>query len=94
VTHNWGVSRFRIPVVATVATVSAALVAPLAGAARGVRRSMGARPAAEYDSPQFHDGVFHNRVPASVVEPGSTGSMAAEWARRGDVGRPGVWCRS
>jgi L-ascorbate metabolism protein UlaG (beta-lactamase superfamily) len=82
------VSRFRIPVVATVATVSAALVAPLAGAARGVRRSMGARPAAEYDSPQFHDGVFHNRVPASVVEPGSTGSMAAEWARRGDVGRP------
>jgi L-ascorbate metabolism protein UlaG (beta-lactamase superfamily) len=82
------VSRFRIPVVATVATVSAALVAPLTGAARGVRRSMGARPAAEYDSPQFHDGVFHNRVPASVVEPGSTGSMAAEWARRGDVGRP------
>jgi L-ascorbate metabolism protein UlaG (beta-lactamase superfamily) len=24
----------------------------------------------------------------TVVEPGSTGSMAAEWARRGDVGRP------
>ena len=48
---------------------------------------MGARPAA-YDSPQFRDGIFHNRLPMSVVEPGSTGSMAAEWARRGDVGRP------
>jgi L-ascorbate metabolism protein UlaG (beta-lactamase superfamily) len=49
---------------------------------------MGARPGDAYDSPQFRDGYFHNRVPASVVEPGSTGSMAAEWARRGDVGRP------
>src|SRR5215211_810286 len=49
---------------------------------------MGARPGAAYDSPQFHDGYFHNRLPMTVVEPGSTGSMAAEWARRGDVGRP------
>jgi L-ascorbate metabolism protein UlaG (beta-lactamase superfamily) len=49
---------------------------------------MGARPAATYESPQFWDGIFHNRLPMSVVEPGSTGSMAAEWARRGDVGRP------
>lgn len=80
-------SRIRIPFLAAAATVSA-LVSPLAGAARGVRRSLGARPAAAYDSPQFHDGVFHNRLPVSVVEPGSTGSMAAEWARRGDVGRP------
>jgi L-ascorbate metabolism protein UlaG (beta-lactamase superfamily) len=81
-------SRFRLPLAAAIATASAALVTPLAGAARGVRRSMGARPAAAYDSPQFHDGVFHNRLPMSVVEPGSTGSMAAEWARRGDAGRP------
>ncbi len=87
-THNWWVSRFRIPLFATAATVSAALVGPLAGAARGVRRSMGARPAAAYDSPQFRDGHFHNRLPASVVDPGSSGSMAAEWARRGDIGRP------
>ena len=81
-------TRIRIPVLAAAATASAALLSPLAGAARGVRRSMGARPAEAYDSPQFHDGVFHNRLPMSVVEPGSTGSMAAEWARRGDVGRP------
>jgi L-ascorbate metabolism protein UlaG (beta-lactamase superfamily) len=81
------VSRLRIPFLAA-AAVSAALVTPVAGAARGVRRSMGARPGAAYDSPQFRDGIFHNRLPMSVVEPGSTGSMAAEWARRGDVGRP------
>jgi L-ascorbate metabolism protein UlaG (beta-lactamase superfamily) len=87
-THNRGVSRLRIPLAAVVATASAALVSPLAGAARGVRRSMGARPAAAYESPQFRDGVFHNRLPMTVVDPGSTGSMAAEWARRGDVGRP------
>jgi L-ascorbate metabolism protein UlaG (beta-lactamase superfamily) len=82
------VSRFRLPVLAVAASVSAALVSPVAGAARGVRRSLGARPAAPYDSPQFRDGFFHNRLPMSVVEPGSTGSMAAEWARRGDIGRP------
>jgi L-ascorbate metabolism protein UlaG (beta-lactamase superfamily) len=82
------VSRNRIPILATVATASVALLAPVAGAARGVRRSMGARPGAAYDSPQFRDGYFHNRLPMTVVEPGSTGSMAAEWARRGDVGRP------
>jgi L-ascorbate metabolism protein UlaG (beta-lactamase superfamily) len=81
------VSRLRIPILAAAATASVALVAPVAGAARGVRRSLGARPQA-YDSPQYHDGAFHNRLPMSVVEPGSTGSMAAEWARRGDVGRP------
>ncbi|WP_221176908.1 MBL fold metallo-hydrolase [Nocardioides pocheonensis] len=81
-------SRIRIPFLAAAATVSAALVSPVAGAARGVRRSMGARPPGTYDSPQFRDGLFHNRLPMSVVEPGSTGSMAAEWARRGDIGRP------
>jgi L-ascorbate metabolism protein UlaG (beta-lactamase superfamily) len=86
--HNCGVSRFRIPFLAATAAASAALVSPVAGAARGVRRSMGARPAAAYDSPQFRDGLFHNRLPMRVVEAGSSGSMAAEWARRGDVGRP------
>jgi L-ascorbate metabolism protein UlaG (beta-lactamase superfamily) len=88
VEHNWRVSRIRIPLVTAVAAASAALVSPVAGAARGVRRSMGARPDAAYDSPQFRDGSFHNRLPMTVVEPGSTGSMAAEWARRGDIGRP------
>lgn len=77
-----------MPLLTSVATWSAGLVAPVAGAARGVRRSLGARPTTAYDSPQFHDGSFHNRLPMTVVEPGSTGSMAAEWARRGDVGRP------
>ncbi|HEX2893031.1 MAG TPA: MBL fold metallo-hydrolase [Marmoricola sp.] len=80
-------SRIRIPFLAAAAAASA-LVAPVTGAARGVRRSLGARPAAAYDSPQFRDGLFHNRLPMRVVEPGSTGSMAAEWARRGDIGRP------
>jgi len=82
------VSRFRIPVFAVVASASAALVSPLAGAARGVRRSMGGRPAGGYDSPQFRDGLFHNTLPMTVVDPGSTRSMAAEWARRGDIVRP------
>jgi L-ascorbate metabolism protein UlaG (beta-lactamase superfamily) len=81
------VPRIRIPLLAA-ATASAALVSPLAGAARGVRRSIGGRPRQPFDSPQFRDGVFHNRLPMRVVEPGSTGSMAAEWARRGDAGRP------
>ena len=81
-------SRFPRPLLAAIATGAMGLVAPLAGAARGVRRSMGARPATRYDSPQYHDGTFHNRLPMTVVEPGSTGSMAAEWARRGDAGRP------
>lgn len=87
--HNCPVSRrLPVPLVAALATGAAALLSPVAGAARGVRRSMGARPTAAYDSPQFRDGTFHNRLPMSVVEPGSTGSMAAEWARRGDIGRP------
>jgi L-ascorbate metabolism protein UlaG (beta-lactamase superfamily) len=85
--HNCSVSRIRIPLLTAVAAASAALVSPVAGAARGVRRSLGGRPAA-YESPQFRDGYFHNRLPMTVVEPGSTGSMAAEWARRGDIGRP------
>jgi L-ascorbate metabolism protein UlaG (beta-lactamase superfamily) len=67
---------------------SVALVAPVAGAARGVRRSLGARPVRAFDSPQFWDGLFHNRLPMRVVEAGSSRSMALEWARRGDVGRP------
>jgi L-ascorbate metabolism protein UlaG (beta-lactamase superfamily) len=82
------VSRLRIPVRSVVATASLALAAPVAGAARGVRRSLGARPDTAYDSPQFHDGLFHNRLPMRVVDPGSSRSMALEWARRGDVGRP------
>ena len=75
-------------VAAAVATVSAVLASPVAGAARGVRRSLGARPAQVFDSAQFWDGLFHNRLPMRVVEAGSSRSMALEWARRGDVGRP------
>lgn len=68
--------------------LGAALLPPVAGLARGVRRSVGAGPHGYPESPQFHDGVFHNRLPMQVVEQGSQGSMAREFATKGDVGRP------
>ncbi|MBO9524049.1 MAG: MBL fold metallo-hydrolase [Nocardioidaceae bacterium] len=79
-------SVLSLPLVAGVAAASA-LVRPVAGAARGVRRSMGGRPQG-YSSPQYHDGAFHNRLPSLVVENGNQGSMAVDFARKGDRGRP------
>jgi L-ascorbate metabolism protein UlaG (beta-lactamase superfamily) len=81
-----------LPIVAGVAAASA-LIKPVAGAARGVRRSMGVRPSADLDprlseSPQYHDGAFHNRLPSEVMVSSSQGSMAVEFARKGDRGRP------
>jgi len=70
-----------------------ALVRPVTGAAKDVRRSMAAndpfdeRPLA-YDSPQFHDGAFHNRLPSNLLDSGNRGSMALEFARKGNSGRP------
>ena len=59
-------------------------------APRGVRRSLGAgKRRFDYTgSPQFRDGLFHNRLPAAVVEPGSGGSMAWEFATKGRKGKP------
>jgi L-ascorbate metabolism protein UlaG (beta-lactamase superfamily) len=82
------VSRSRLPFVAAALGVSAALVSPITGATRGVRRSMGGRPDTPFDSPHFRDGVFVNTLPASIVESGSQGSMALEFATKGDRGRP------
>lgn len=79
-------SVLSLPLVAGVAATSA-LLRPVAGAAKGVRRSMGSRPRG-FQSPQYHDGAFHNRLPSHVVDGGSQGSMAVEFARKGDRGRP------
>jgi L-ascorbate metabolism protein UlaG (beta-lactamase superfamily) len=72
-----------------------ALVRPVAGAAKEIRRSMAAgdpfddrTPSIAYDSPQFHDGIFHNRLPSSLLDSSSRGSMAIEFARKGNSGRP------
>ena len=54
----------------------------------GVRRSIGARPGGEHDSPQFRGGAFHNREPMHVVEPGGRGSIAVEFATKGARGKP------
>ncbi len=70
---------------ATLATSSRALV-PRALA--DVRRSLGARPGVEHDSPQFRDGAFHNREPLRVVEPGGRTSMARDLATKGGRGKP------
>lgn len=63
------------------------LVAPVAGAARGVRRSLGA-DAGSFDSPQFRDGTFHNRLPSRVVESAGDASILRDWLARGRAGRP------
>jgi len=87
------VSRFRVPFLAAAVGASAALVSPVTNATRGLRRAMGAMPAAISDryssSPQYKDGAFQNRLPSYVVEVGSQGSMAIEFAKKGDIGRPG-----
>lgn len=83
-----------LTVAAGIAAVTA-LVRPVTGAAKEVRRSMAAgdpfddhpQPIA-YDSPQFRDGIFHNRLPSSLLDRGKQGSMAIEFARKGKSGRP------
>jgi L-ascorbate metabolism protein UlaG (beta-lactamase superfamily) len=98
-TQNGRVKQRRVPVAgltvaAGIAAVTA-LVRPVTGAAKEIRRSMAAgdpfddRPAPPtYDSPQFRDGVFHNRLPSSLLDSGNRGSMAIEFARKGRSGRP------
>lgn len=87
VSHNGRVSRFRFPVLALALSASAALVNPVANATRGLRRSIGATPGA-FDSPQYRDGAFWNRLPSAVVEGSAQGSMAIDFAKKGDIGRP------
>ena len=40
------------------------------------------------DSPQFSDGLFRNRLPATEVPSGTTAGMAAEMATKGRKGKP------
>jgi L-ascorbate metabolism protein UlaG (beta-lactamase superfamily) len=56
----------------------------------GVRRSIGTgnRRLSYPDSPQFRDGLFHNRLPMTVVESGSRSGMAREFATKGRTGKP------
>jgi len=91
--HNGEVSRSRIPILAAALGATAALVSPVANATRGLRRAMGATPTPQdtpqlSDSPQWRDGAFWNRLPSGVLEPGNQGSMALDFAKKGDVGRP------
>src|SRR5690348_10774380 len=67
--NNRRSSALTLPLVAGVAAASA-LVKPIAGAAKGVRRSMGVRPSG-FASPQYRDGAFHNRLPSDVVASGN-----------------------
>ncbi|MGO4255724.1 MBL fold metallo-hydrolase [Marmoricola sp. RAF53] len=80
-------SRSRVPVLAAAVGATAALVTPVTRATRGLRRSMGVTPTG-IRSPQYRDGAFHNRLPSDVVASGNQGSMAVDFARKGDRGRP------
>lgn len=82
-THQ--VSRPRIPLLAALAFAPSLLTA-----ARGVRRSLGAgnRRLDYSGSPQFEDGVFHNRLPSTVSPEGGTAGIAAEFATKGSRGKP------
>jgi L-ascorbate metabolism protein UlaG (beta-lactamase superfamily) len=48
---------------------------------------MGANPT-DFASPQWREGSFWNRLPSAIAPTGGQGSMAIEFAKKGDVGRP------
>ena len=82
-------TRPRLPLLR--AGLAAAAVLPsLVTAARGVRRSLGAgnRRFDYRGSPQFRDGLFHNRLPSTIAPEGGTAGMAAEFATKGRKGKP------
>ena len=70
----------------------ALLVRPLVRAARGVPGSMGARiPGIRRTAARsaHYDGqAFHNRLPATVLQPSSTPGLLRAFAARGDSGKP------
>ncbi len=82
-------TRPRLPLLRTGMAVAAVLPSLLT-ATRGLRRSLGAgnRRFDYSDSPQFRDGLFHNRLPATEAPEGSTAGMAAEFATKGRRGKP------
>ncbi len=82
-------TRPRLPLLRA-GLAAAAVVPSLLTATRGLRRSLGAgnRRFDYSDSPQFRDGLFHNRLPATEAPEGSTAGMAAEFATKGRRGKP------
>ena len=66
------------------------LLRSVAGAPVGLRRSLGTgNQRLDHDaSPQFRDGRFHNRLPATEAPSGSRAGMAAEIATKGRRGKP------
>ncbi|MET3962873.1 L-ascorbate metabolism protein UlaG (beta-lactamase superfamily) [Marmoricola sp. OAE513] len=85
-------SRPRLPILAAALGAAAVLVSPVANATRGLRRSMGADPEGDprvTGSPQWQGGGFQNRLESHVLpSSGSQGSMAVDFAKKGDIGRP------
>lgn len=71
-------------------TLVPALVRSIIRAPFGVRRAIGTgnHRLSYPESPQFRDGLFHNREPMTVVEAGSRGGMAREFATKGRTGKP------
>ena len=67
-----------------------AVVPTLLTATQGVRRSLGAgnRRFDYTASPQFRDGVFHNRLPSTEAPEGTRAGLAAEFATKGRGGKP------
>lgn len=80
-------SRSRIPILAAALGATAAFASPLTNATRGLRRAMGAPPEV-VDSPQWRDGGFQNRLTSHVMPQSGSGSMAVDFAKKGDIGRP------
>ena len=77
----------KLPFLAAAVGATAALVSPVTNATRGLRRAMGANPTG-FSSPQWRDGSFQNRLPSVMLDSGNQGSMAVDFARKGDIGRP------
>lgn len=72
--------------------VTGSLLAPVAGAGRGVRRALGARRRQIEErigtSAHYGGGYFHNTLPLRVTDATDNPSLLMDWLRRDDRGRP------
>jgi L-ascorbate metabolism protein UlaG (beta-lactamase superfamily) len=80
---------FRLPLLVR----RSALLVPVARAVRDLPAALGARPAGARlerirHSPRYHDGAFHNEVPASIAPASSGPSIIRELARERQSRRP------
>lgn len=55
-----------------------------------VRRSLGGRPGAFVDSPNWHAGTFHNRLRGAVIVPDERGSLLRDAVGRRRVAQPQI----